>query len=388
MKKVIIFTSGAAGGQPSVTSALKHSLEEEYSVTVSDIFVEILSALDPIHKCNANNLYNWPLQKKWYWLINNVLVPTGIYYYRFRRKKITSLIEAYLRKERPAAVISVIPIINSQIMAAAKQLNIPFLVFSADPNPDIYLNDIHNPEYQNFYLSLPYYDEQIETVLAEHQIPDSQVIISGYPVRPEFTQPKNKTEIRSRFNIPDNKPVILVLLGSLGAETLPAVTKEIYKLPTAAHIIICVGKAEYLKEKIEQIPTPAHISITVLGFTDAIADLMAVADLFVTKSGSVSVAEALYMNLPMLLDATSEILSWEEFNHYFLKKHNLGSSINSMDDITQEITALLLDRRNLKLLSKNINALGKKHGGEAIKQVIDQLTASHSSKMPIMVYSS
>jgi len=205
-------------------------------------------------------------------------------------------------------------------------------------------------------------------------------------VRPEFTRPKNKTEIRQRFNIPENKPVILVILGSLGVETLPAVTKQIYQLPTTAHILICVGKAEHLKEKIEQIPTPAHISTTVLGFTDEIADLMAVADLFVTKSGSVSVAEALYMNLPMLLDATSEILLWEEFNHYFLKKHHLGDSITNLEDIVQEITMLLLDRRNLKLISNNITMLEKKHGGEAIKQIIDQLTAGHSSKIPVMVY--
>ncbi len=386
MKKVIIFTSGAAGGQPSVTSALKHSLKEEYSVVTTDIFTEVLSALDPIHKRGPNNLYNWPLQHNWHWLINNILVPTGIYYYRFRRKRIIALVEAYLRKERPAAVISVIPIINYEIMAAAKQLNIPFIVFSADPDPAVYLNGIQNPDYHNFFLALPFYDEQIETVLGEHQIPDNQVIITGYPVRPEFTHTKNKTEIRQRFNIPENKPVILVLLGSLGAETLPDFTKQIYKLPTAAHVVICVGKAEHLKEKIEQIPMPTHISATVLGFTDAIADLMAVSDLFVTKSGSVSVAEALYMNLPMLLDATSEILMWEEFNHYFLKKHHWGDSITNTNDIAQEITTLLLDKRNLELISSNINTLEKKHGGEAIKQIIDQLTAGRSSKIPVMVY--
>jgi UDP-N-acetylglucosamine:LPS N-acetylglucosamine transferase len=310
----------------------------------------------------------------------------GILYYRLRRKKIIALFKKYLRKERPAAIISVIPIINYEILQAAKQLNIPFLVFSAALDPSIYLNGIKNPDYHKFYLGLPFYDDELDVILSEHEVPESQVLITGYPLRPEFTQPKNQALLRKKFNIPENKPVILVLLESLGTETLPAVTKQIYQLSTPAHILICVGKAEHLKEKIEQIPVPSHMSVEILGFTDAIADLMAVADLFVTKSGSVSVAEALYMNLPMLLDATSEILVWEQFNHQFLKKHHWGNSITDLQEITHEITMLLLDRRNLELMSNNINNLEKKHGGDAIKQIIDQLTAGRSSKIPVMVH--
>jgi FMN-dependent NADH-azoreductase len=72
MKKVIIFTSHAAGGQTSVTDALTHSLASEYSVVISAPFTDILTPLDPIHKKNVDNLYNWFLLKKWNWFVNNV----------------------------------------------------------------------------------------------------------------------------------------------------------------------------------------------------------------------------------------------------------------------------------------------------------------------------
>jgi len=46
---------------------------------------------------------------------------------------------------------------------------------------------------------------------------------------------------------------------------------------------------------------------------------MAASDLCITKSGSVSVCETIYSNLPVLLDATSDVLRWEQFNHRFIK---------------------------------------------------------------------
>jgi UDP-N-acetylglucosamine:LPS N-acetylglucosamine transferase len=374
MKKVVIFTTGAAGGQASITEALKQTLSPEYTVVAISFFYELLSPLDVAHRNNAEGMYNWIALKKWNWFINTILFNAVVYYYHLREKKIIKIVDAYLQKELPDAIISVVPFINDKILFVAKQRNIPFFLFSADPNPEMYLIRIKNPAYNQFYLGLPFQDESLAPILAKHQIPQSQVLITGYPLRSEFMKPKNRTQLRKKFSIPEHKPAILVLLGSQGTQTLPQIIKQIYKINTSAHILICTGKAEHLKKKIKKIPRPNHISIDLIGYTLEIADLMAASDLFLTKSGSVSVAEALYMNLPMLLDATSEILLWEQFNHYYVQKHNLGNSVQSLEDIADEINALLLDKHYLTLLRNNIAAINKKHGNKTIKEVIDRIT--------------
>ena len=81
--------------------------------------------------------------------------------------------------------------------------------------------------------------------------------------------------------------------------------------------------------------------MSIVGFTERISDYMAVSDILITKSGTLSVCEAIYMNLPMLLDATSTILPWEQFNHTFIKQHNFGESITDYAMIEPMISALL-----------------------------------------------
>jgi len=384
MKKVIIFTSGAAGGQTSITNALTESLSQDYTVSTISFFYQLLAPLDIAHRNNAEGMYNWIAFKKWNWFTNRIFFNAAIYYYRLRRKKILSLIREYLIQEQPIAVISVIPFVNSEIFQITQELNIPFLIFSADLDPATYLTHIKNTSSHNFYLGLPFFDETFNPLLAKHQIPQKQVIVTGYPMRSDFTEPKNKPLLREKFSIPKNKPVILVLLGSQGTQTLPTLINKIYQIASPAHMLICTGKAEHLAKKIKKIPLPSHLSMQIIGYTNQIADLMAASDLFVTKSGSVSVSEALYMNLPMLLDATSEVLVWEQFNHDFIQKNHLGSSAASLEEIVLEIDALLLDKRNLALIRNNIRLFEKKQGNKAVKQIIDQMTVKTRAKTPLL----
>src|SRR5262249_25768780 len=153
------------------------------------------------------------------------------------------------------------------------------------------------------------------------------------PLRPEFFTAKDINGIKKEFNIQPNKPVILMLMGAVGSQALFTFAQEILKISFPCHVIICVGKAHEMIDKIKQLNFPSHISYTVVGFTQKMADLMAVADLFITKSGTVSVCEAIYSNLPLLVDATTGVLAWEQFNHQFIKKHGFGDIISKPDDI-------------------------------------------------------
>jgi UDP-N-acetylglucosamine:LPS N-acetylglucosamine transferase len=106
------------------------------------------------------------------------------------------------------------------------------------------------------------------------------------------------------------------------------------------------------------------------------SDYMGISDIFFTKSGSVSVGEALYMNIPLLLDATASVLPWEKFNHGFVEEKGLGKSIKSYADIPCTIDALLANNGiKLAILRQRLISYALKDGNNEIKKLLDRMCA-------------
>ncbi|MDR3550318.1 MAG: glycosyltransferase, partial [Candidatus Babeliales bacterium] len=108
-------------------------------------------------------------------------------------------------------------------------------------------------------------------------------------------------------------------------------------------------------------------------FTPRISDLMAISDLLITKSGSVSVNEAIYMNLPMILDATSNVLKWEQYNHTFIVQNNFGKVIKDFNALPDVITNLLFDRTELNSYKNSLMNFNKNHGGQQIQKIVQTI---------------
>src|SRR3972149_5676114 len=116
----------------------------------------------------------------------------------------------------------------------------------------------------------------------------------------------------------------MMLMGAQGSRASYEFAKKIAKLKLPAHLLVCLGKNEELKSKINKIKFNSNISVTTIGFTSRISDLMAASDLILTKPGPNSISEAMYMNLPMILDGSTKILFWEKLNIKLVKANKLG----------------------------------------------------------------
>ena len=100
---------------------------------------------------------------------------------------------------------------------------------------------------------------------------------------------------------------------------------------------------------------------------------MAVADLCITKSGSVSVCETIYSNLPLLLDATSAVLKWELFNHEFVKRHGFGESIKSYADIVPLVEKFLKDTHKYAQMKMALMDFEKKNLESTLRQLLSDI---------------
>lgn len=138
----------------------------------------------------------------------------------------------------------------------------------------------------------------------------------------------DQIEVRKRLAVPEDALVVLVASGSMGLrmpeelvkvlqyDVMPVVTASGKKL----HVLFMCGKNEALRKESEQrfIGDP-HVHV--LGWYVPADELYAVADLFITKPGGLSIAESLSWNIPV---AVTHILpGQEELNIGYLKIHAL-----------------------------------------------------------------
>lgn len=378
MKKIIIFTSAGGGGHQTVTQALCSLLEKEYNVQSNLIFTDILSPIDPAQniftsKKNGENLYNYLMQKKQFTALN-IMSKLGFWYYKIRNRSVKKLLINYLVQEKPDLIISVIPFINNQILSVAETLDIPFLLIPTDLDVTTFIADIKNLTYKKFISTVIFSDPLIKNITTKAQLPNNQIIPVGLPLRHDFYIPKNLDAIKQFWDIPNNKHVILLLMGAAGSQGIKKFTKALFNVKKPIHIIICIGKKNELEIDIAKFIIPEHISYTIVPYTQKVADLIAIADLVITKSGSVSVYEAVHIGIPLLLDATSPLLKWEKLNHNFIQQNGFGLSIDNLFDLSAQVDTLFAQNNNqLNSMKKQLLQFNKPVTQQIIPQLVHTL---------------
>lgn len=378
MKKIIIFSSFGGGGHIAVTNALFACLKDQYELSQTWLFGNVLKSVDFFYiisgkQITGEQVWNFFTRHQLFRLLN-IFYRFGRWYTHWRHKTICKLLKDYLEKEKPDLIISVIPIANHAILTVAQELNIPFILLPTDLDISSFVNNIPPVTYTQFYLTLSLDNKHIMQPAQYLRLPVKQLQITGIPLKPSFYEPKNSELIKKQYGIDLEIPVIVIIMGAQGSRGLYSFAQELSKLKQPAHLIICTGKYNGITKKIEEIAFPKHMSKTVLGFTHRVADLLAIADVFITKSGSISVYEGLYSRVPILIDNTKPgSLLWEQFNHHFIQDNNLGLVINNKKDIIKYVKLLIQNTPQRTKILTQLRHLNIPNGDEQVAHLIKEL---------------
>ena len=264
---------------------------------------------------------------------------------------------------------------NSGLLTAAHRLNIPFYLVTTDLDSKTFLlgfDKIDREILKGFKASLPYERPEIVLQVFKHSILEPKdLVFSGFPVRPacqkEYT-PEEIERFKSYFGMSPGKKIVTLVMGAIGSRTIFDHTKIIAKLQPSLcggpfEVNICVGRNQKVQEKIVDwllseggwfiqkrdermsILMPNGTVLHVRGFTSELIQIMACSDLIVTKTGSCSVNEAVYLGKKILLDNTplsaARYLWWEQFNVHFVKRHSLGAVFTQSEELYSLIPFLL-----------------------------------------------
>jgi len=193
-------------------------------------------------------------------------------------------------------------------------------------------------------------------------IPADKVKVTGIPVDAKFYNGFNKSVIRAKLDLEPGKFTVLVVTGSFG---IGPIEQIVDLLQGQAQIIAVCAKNKKLFSRLIRKSYPG---VKVFGFVDNIEELMAAADLIVTKPGGLSIAELLAMQLaPVFISA---IPGQETQNVKILAQYGIGEKANNAVQVKKIVLEYLNAPQKLKFVHEQIIKIRKPNAVEEIYRAL------------------
>ena len=192
----------------------------------------------------------------------------------------------YLKTFRPDVVFSKGGFVSVPVVRAAASLGIPCIIHESDMTPGL-ANKLCIPVATKICCNFP---ETINT------LPENKAVLTGSPIRAELTQ-GNKLSGLNMCGFSFNKPIILVMGGSLGAANVNrAVREALPKLLENFQIVHLCGK-----DKMDNLllNTPGYKQFEYI--KSELKDLFAMADIVISRAGANAICELLALKKPNIL---------------------------------------------------------------------------------------
>jgi processive 1,2-diacylglycerol beta-glucosyltransferase len=188
-------------------------------------------------------------------------------------------------------------------------------------------------------------------------VPESDVVVTGIPIHPAFSEPKDRAECRRRQGITGGRPVIVQLAGGFGVGPVERLFESLLQVETPLELVVVAGRNAELKNRLEKLEVPSRHMAHVLGFTTEMDELMAAADLLVSKPGGLTTSEALARGTPMVV--VNPIPGQESRNSDFLLENGAAIKVNNVATLPYKLNQLLASPDRLAQLTANAKRLGR-----------------------------
>ncbi len=352
-KNILVLCSNGGYGHNAAAQTLHNLLGHEYNIRV----VYPIDQLRIWGIKSGEKVYNVLLENSWTQSLNWVTRYLAPKIFRTRKTKVEAIIRRYIEDANPDLVISLIPFINYPASEAARKSDIPFLLITTDNDLRLWVHGLQGVQHRCFKVTVGSDLWCSRELLRKRNIPDSAIETIGLPIRTDFFGNKDISSLRTEYKVPPYKPVVLICIGGRGGEKAREYAQKIGGTQFGVHLIVCAGKNHKLAQDLRQISLHPTNSMTVMDFTTKISDLMAISDLLITKSGPGTITEAMTMKLPILVDATSTVLSWEQANIDLILQYGIGDSIEEFDEVEPLVRQFLFDselRKEIKDSYRNV----------------------------------
>ena len=207
--------------------------------------------------------------------------------------------------------------------------------------------------------------EETKARLVARGVAPDKVIATGIPVAQKFSRRPNSAAVRKAYGLRDDQPILLVLSGGFGMGPVAGILTALDQVEGPFQVLVVAGRNTSLRRQLagQDRRHPTHV----LGFVNNMHELMAVADLIITKPGGLTSSEALAMGKPMVV--LDPIPGQEAANSDFLLEHGAAAKVNRIEDLPFRLRQLLGSAK-LAALARAAKSLGRPQAATHICQAV------------------
>ncbi|GMA99842.1 glycosyltransferase [Pelosinus sp. IPA-1] len=381
--EIMFAISDTGGGHRSAATSIIAAFDKEQSIqsTIVDFlrttnFPGLKKAPEIYDYCSRNHVWLNNLFFKETNSISRINALTKIVYSQSHYS-----IKRAIADSQPDAVVAVHPLVIGLLQQTRKKLRATWPIIAvitdlvtihaswATPGADLYLV----PTKEAFQS------------LIKYGIPYSQIIYTGFPVHPKFSNSKlSKKQACDELGIKNEPFTILLAGGGVGAGNMGDWVHTLKKQCPDKQILVIAGNNKDLYDELNN-PKIHSDRLHVYGFVNNMETLMAASDVIVSKAGPGTLMEGVSMKKKLIV--TEAIGIQETGNIEFVNRNQLGyhcptpseactiinemaifaSYSNVMTNNTipingsQNIAQIILDTINTTLAINNPNTFQEKH---------------------------
>jgi processive 1,2-diacylglycerol beta-glucosyltransferase len=184
--------------------------------------------------------------------------------------------------------------------------------------------------------------QEMRQLMIARGIQPDRISVTGIPVDPHFTRSEEPVHaIRERLGLPLDRPIALVMGGGLGIGPLERAMRALEDLRVPIAAVVIAGRNARAESRVLAAAESVSYPVRVVRFVDNVYDYMHAADVFVTKPGGLSTAEALAARIPIVL--LKPLPGQEERNVRVLADWGVAVRARTIADLPQALTAILTD---------------------------------------------
>jgi len=286
-KPLIILAGGGTGG---------HLYP---GVAVAQELCALPGGADILFLCTGREIDSVILQPTGFEFMAQPIVPVvrsvnGLLRFWRKFRETGEMVKKVLRERKPQAVLGLGGYAAGVAVQRAAKMGIPTAILNPDAIPG------KANQYLMRYSSVVccQFDETSQYVSSKRR---GKLVTTGCPIRGEILQTPPRGEAAGRLMIEGNLQTLVVTGASQGAKTINEAVPELLKgmALTGWQVLHLAGRDH--AESVQKAYQDVKVKARVIDFTPAMADVWAVADLAISRSGASSCAEMTACGVPSIL---------------------------------------------------------------------------------------
>ncbi|HEY9866508.1 MAG TPA: glycosyltransferase [Candidatus Obscuribacterales bacterium] len=226
-----------------------------------------------------------------------------------------------------------------------------------------------NKEVDGYYLP----NDLTTDFLIKRGVDPAILHVTGIPIKLEVLETKSQIEIRERYQLKTDKPVLTIFGGGLHYKRVRLMVSQLMDTLELGTLIVVAGRNEQLLDSLTELNSTPETELRKLGLVDYVDDLVVASDLVITKAGGLIVSEVLARGKPMII--VDPFPGQEECNADLIVAAGAGVQLRLPEMVAHCVKFLLNHSERLSQMQASALELGEPRAALNIAEnILSQIT--------------